>query len=76
MLSSYSIPPGRTSLVKQPQLVHEAIASDSEVAARVEEQVRGRGEQRTHTKRSKYKGPSIDALEARMVGLKDTLFGM
>ena len=52
------------------------MASDSEVAARVEEQARGRGEQPSHTKRSKSKGPSKDALEARMAGLEDTLSGM
>ncbi|KAK0574684.1 hypothetical protein LWI29_027341 [Acer saccharum] len=52
------------------------MASDSEVAARVEEQARGRGEQRTHTKRSKSKGPSKDALEERIAGLEDTLSGV
>ncbi|TXG66412.1 hypothetical protein EZV62_007687 [Acer yangbiense] len=39
------------------------MASDSEVAARVDEQTRCRGEQRTHTKRSKSKGPRLDDLK-------------
>ncbi|TXG68578.1 hypothetical protein EZV62_003513 [Acer yangbiense] len=63
------------ALLKQPQLVREAMASDGEVAARVEEQARGRGEQRTHTKRSKSKGSSTNALEARMVGLEEAISG-
>ncbi|TXG46297.1 hypothetical protein EZV62_028204 [Acer yangbiense] len=52
------------------------MAFDSEVAARVEEQTRGCGEQCTHTKRSKSKASSMDALEARMTNLEDTLSEM
>ena len=52
------------------------MASDTEVATRVEEQERGREEKRTHTKRSKSKGPSMDALEARVVGLEEAVSGM
>ncbi|TXG58367.1 hypothetical protein EZV62_016196 [Acer yangbiense] len=49
------------------------MAFNRKVAARVEEQTRGHGKQRSHTKRSKSKGSFIDALEARITGLEDTL---
>ncbi|TXG69042.1 hypothetical protein EZV62_003977 [Acer yangbiense] len=52
------------------------MASDTEVATRVEEQGRGREEQHTQTKRGKSKGPSMDALESRMVGLEEAISGM
>ena len=52
------------------------MVSDTEVAARGEEQGRGREEQRTQTKRGKSKGPSMDALESRMVGLEEAFSGM
>ena len=67
---------GIRALSKKPLLVHEAMAFDSEVAAIVEKQTRGRGEQPSHTKRSKSKGPSMDALEIWMTGLEDTISGM
>ncbi|TXG51330.1 hypothetical protein EZV62_023854 [Acer yangbiense] len=51
------------------------MAFDSEIAAREEEQTRGHGEQRTYTKRSKSKDPSMDSLEARMTSLEDALSG-
>ncbi|KAK0606869.1 hypothetical protein LWI29_005470 [Acer saccharum] len=52
------------------------MVSDTEVAARGEEQGRGREEQRTQPKRGKSKGPSVDALESRMVGLEEAISGM
>ncbi|TXG66949.1 hypothetical protein EZV62_008224 [Acer yangbiense] len=52
------------------------MVSDTEVATRGEEQGRRREEQCTQTKRSKSKGPSMDALEARMVGLEEAISGM
>ena len=51
------------------------MASDSKVTARVEEQTHGRGEQHTHTKRSKSKGPSMDGLETQMIGLEEAISG-
>ncbi|KAK2645750.1 hypothetical protein Ddye_020945 [Dipteronia dyeriana] len=52
------------------------MASDNEVVVIVEKQTCGRGKQHTHTKRTKSNGPSMDALEARMTGLEDTLSGI
>ncbi|TXG71332.1 hypothetical protein EZV62_006267 [Acer yangbiense] len=52
------------------------MVSDTEVATRGEEQGRGREEQRTQPKRGKSKGPSMDALESRMVGLEEAISGM
>ncbi|TXG73104.1 hypothetical protein EZV62_001683 [Acer yangbiense] len=52
------------------------MVSDTKVATRGEEQGRGREEQRTQPKRGKSKGPSMDALESRMVGLEEAISGM
>ncbi|KAK0594587.1 hypothetical protein LWI29_037966 [Acer saccharum] len=52
------------------------MVSDTEVAARGEEQGRGSEEQRKQPKRGKSKGPSMDALESRMVGLEEAISGM
>ena len=52
------------------------MVSDTEVAARGEEQGRGCEEQRTQPKRGKSRGPSTDALESRMVGLEEAISGM
>ena len=51
------------------------MVSDTEVATRGEEQGRGREEQRTQAKHGKSKGPSMDALEAWMVGLEEAISG-